>query len=195
MIDKTAVLKKLSKYERKIHSLEEYPGFARAGVLILLFPKNDGLRVILTVRTNSVETHKGQISLPGGMADPQDEDIVSTALRETEEELGISRNAVEILGLIDDRQTPSKFIVTPVVGYANAMPEIKPNSSEVAQVFDAPLSLFADLAHARSEERTINFADGKTWTGKIWYFDYEGRTIWGATAFILMNLVEIVLGK
>ena len=153
---------------------------------MLLFPSQDGLSVLLTVRTEEVESHKGQISLPGGMMDKGDRDIVETALRESAEEIGLKTEGVEILGLLDDTVVPSRFIITPVVGYVSSKPLVKPSEVEVAEVFDVPLVFFADDKNCRREEREVK---GRRFP--VWLYDYRGKAIWGATAAILRNLVKL----
>jgi 8-oxo-dGTP pyrophosphatase MutT (NUDIX family) len=158
-------------------------GYARAAVLVPIVAEAGDLHLLLTVRTEDVETHKGQIAFPGGTVDPLDTDIVHTALRETEEEVGV--NAVEVVGILEDLVTPTRFVITPVVGLLHAKPDIIPNPWEVAEVFFVPLSFFADPEHARSESRMVN---GSVHT--VWLYDYEGRTIWGATAAIIRSLLK-----
>jgi 8-oxo-dGTP pyrophosphatase MutT (NUDIX family) len=181
-----SIKKSLDKHTRKEVALSDFPGFRRAGVLILLFPSQDGLSVLLTVRTDEVESHKGQVSLPGGMMDKKDKDIVETALRESTEEIGLEAGSVEILGLLDDTVVPSLFIITPVVGYVQSKPVVKPSEVEVAEIFDAPLNLFTDEKCVRREDRVI-----KGQRFPVWFYNYEGKVIWGATAAILRNLARV----
>lgn len=183
----TEIKAALPLHKRKILTTADFPGFRHAAVLILLFPKDEGLSVLLTVRTDSVETHKGQISCPGGMTDPGDADAIDTALRETEEELGIPRASIEILGQVDDAFTPAGFIITPVVGYANELPKWTASAAEVKEVIDAPLSLFVNRATARREFRSVGSI-----SGYIWFFNHGEHLIWGATAGMIVNLVETV---
>ena len=181
-----SIKKSLDNHTRKEIPLSDFPGFRRAGVLIILFPSQDGLSVLLTVRTEEVESHKGQVSLPGGMMDKGDKDIIETALRESTEEIGLEAACVEILGLLDDTVVPSQFIITPVVGYITSKPLAKPSEDEVAEIFDVPLSFFTDEKCVRREDRVI-----KGRRIPLWFYDYEGKVIWGATAAILRNLAKI----
>src|ERR1043166_761974 len=126
------ILSALALHKRRQYAENEFPGFAKAAVLIPIFPTAEGLSVLFTVRTNEVETHKGQISFPGGMNDPSDADAVQTALRETEEEIGIMKNEVQVIGTLDDHPVPSRFIITPVVGFLKKRPHYTPNPKEVA---------------------------------------------------------------
>ena len=121
--------------------------------------------------------------------DKTDTDLTQTALRETEEELGISREHFEILGISDDQATPTKFIITPVVGYLRDYPEMHISRNEVAEVFDVPLSVFLEKKHASTKKREFQ---GKLYD--VWYFNYGKHLIWGATAMILVNFAEIVAG-
>lgn len=184
---KESIKRSLENHTREEFALSDFPGFRRAGVLILLFPSQDGLSVILTVRTQEVESHKGQVSLPGGIMDAKDSDIIETALRESGEEIGLETERVEVLGLLDDTLVPSKSIITPVVGYVNSKPLANPSEVEVAEVFDVPLAFFADDENGRREERELN---GRRFA--LWFYEYKGKVIWGATAGILRNLAKLL---
>jgi 8-oxo-dGTP pyrophosphatase MutT (NUDIX family) len=156
----------------------------RAGVLVPLFVKNGKLSVILTQRTEDVEHHKGQVSFPGGAMDKEDPSIVDTALRETWEEIGLPRDSVEVLGLLNDFCTPSGFCITPVVGLLPPNPSYVLNKTEVAEVFDVPLSFFLDPRNERTEkhirfDKMIN----------VYFYNYGTYEIWGATAEMLRNFL------
>lgn len=159
-------------------------GFHRAGVLVPLIVSRGGTDLLFTRRTDHVETHKGQISFPGGMIDDRDVDIVQTALRETEEELGIGPSHVEIRGALDDLAVPSGFIITPVVGILGALPPLKPNPKEVAEAFTVPVGFFCDPANGRSELR--EFQGGRR---EVWFYQHGEHNIWGATAMIVRSLL------
>jgi 8-oxo-dGTP pyrophosphatase MutT (NUDIX family) len=161
------------------------PGFRRAGVVVPLLEADGGIELLFTMRTQSVETHKGQISFPGGMADPGDKDITATALREMEEEIGIHPSRIEVLGLLDDLSTPSGFLITPTVGVLESMPELTLSSSEVEEAFLVPLSFFLDIRNARSELRTV---DGRQ--RQVWFYHFGEKVIWGATAHIVRTLLS-----
>ncbi len=173
-------------YKRIEISREQNSDFSRAAVLIPLFPMNDELSVLFTVRTHDVETHKGQISFPGGMRDETDGDAIHTALRETEEELGINPKHIEVIGILDDLSTPTGFIITPAVGCLQKKPRLMLNTSEVAEVFSAPLSFFLDEKNGRWEKRERNGSQTR-----VWFYQYEKYLIWGATAAIIRNLAEV----
>jgi 8-oxo-dGTP pyrophosphatase MutT (NUDIX family) len=176
----------LQRYKRKEFSPSDFPGFHRAGVLVPLLPTLDGVSVLLTVRTDSVETHKGQISFPGGMMDKRDKDAIDTALRESTEEIGLKSEDVEVLGLLDDTVVPSRFIITPVVGHIHTKPLGKRSEIEVAEVFEVPLAFFADDRNCERQERKV---DGRRFP--LWFYHYNGKMIWGATAGVLRNLLAV----
>lgn len=160
-------------------------GLRPAAVLVPLLVGHGPAMVVLTRRTDDVETHKGQISFPGGMEDRSDTDPVHTALREAREELGIPPSLVRPIALLDEIATPSGFLITPVVGVLRSRPAFRLNPEEVAEVFLVPLSLFADSRRCRAEYRTLNRV-----RRRVWFYDIKGRTIWGATAWIARRLVE-----
>ena len=160
-------------------------GYHLAGVLVPLFIGPGTVEVVLTKRTEDVETHKGQISFPGGMVEEADGDIQTTALREAEEELAIPFSSVEMVGLLDDLATPTGFIITPVVGILKSGTHFVPNPLEVAEVFSVPLGFFADPAKGRSERRIIQGSERE-----IWYYEHGHHVIWGATAMIIRSLLQ-----
>ncbi len=166
------------------------PGLRRAAVLLALLSHGGEVRVLLTRRTEQVEHHKGQISLPGGEADPSDAGPVETALRETEEELGIPRTAVQVLGILDDVLTVvSGFVITPVVGIIPQPADLRVNAAEIAEVLAVPLAVFTDPQALRVERRV---RDGQ-WVDVLFY-RYGPHEIWGATARILKSFVDAVFG-
>lgn len=160
-------------------------GYYHAAVLVPLIIERGTFQFLLTKRTDLVETHKGQVSFPGGMVDASDTDIIQTALREAQEEIGLPSAAVEPLGLLDDMATPTGFIITPVVGIIHSLPPLIPNSDEVAEVFCVPLEFFAAPDAGRSERREVG---GTCYD--IWFYDFGERLIWGATAMITRSLLK-----
>jgi 8-oxo-dGTP pyrophosphatase MutT (NUDIX family) len=158
------------------------PGYSPAAVLVPVLLDADAPELLFTKRTDDVETHKGQVSFPGGVCDDTDAGPVDTALRETEEELGIPRSLVEVVGCLPELKTPTGFSITPVVGLLSALPRLTPSAAEVAAVFRAPLALFAG---GRSEMRMV---DGVA--REVWFYDHHGTVIWGATAAIARTLHE-----
>ena len=167
--------------ERNVLSID---GFYRAGVLVPVILRGEETDLLFTRRTDHVETHKGQISFPGGMTDAGDADIIQTSLREAEEELGIGPSLVDVRGILDDLAVPSGFIITPVVGTLRGLPLLRPNPGEVAEAFTVPLGFFCNPGSGRSELR--DFRGGKR---EVWFYQYAEHTIWGATAMIVRSLL------
>jgi 8-oxo-dGTP pyrophosphatase MutT (NUDIX family) len=153
-------------------------------VLVPLILGAGGADLLFTRRTDHVETHKGQISFPGGMVEEGDKDIVHTALREAEEELGIGAKLIDIRGILDDLAVPSGFIITPVVGILDALPVLTPNPQEVAEAFTVPLAFFCNPANGRSELR-----DYRGERREVWSYEHGEHIIWGATAMIVRSLL------
>jgi len=167
------------------------PRQRRAAVLLPLYRDGDETYALFTKRTEAVEHHKGQISLPGGAEDKGDSGPLDTALRETEEELGVPRDQIRILGALDDVYTVvSGFVITPFVGVIPHPVPLRVNPDEIAEVLSVPLSTFRDLTKLRIEER--DRAPGERIQV---YFYYHGRhEIWGATARIMKGFIEAVFG-
>lgn len=160
-----------------------------AAVLVLVYPRDGDEHVLLTVRTELVEHHKGQISLPGGAVDESDADLESTALRETFEEVGIVPDEVEVLGRLDDILTVSRYRVTPVVGVLDNAPHgFTPSPFEVAEVLEVPLIHLLDPANYIEERRDRNgiltVSPG---------YEFEGHRVWGATAKILYGFLGLLV--
>jgi 8-oxo-dGTP pyrophosphatase MutT (NUDIX family) len=160
------------------------PKLIPAGVLVPLFEKNGELHVVLTQRADEVEYHKGQISFPGGVMDETDTSILETALRETEEEIGLSKEFVEVLGMLSDFHTPSGFRITPIVSFLSSVPSFSMNTAEVTEVFDVPLVFFLDTRNERVEQHD-HF--GKI--VNVYFYRYGQYEIWGATAAILRSFL------
>lgn len=160
----------------------------RGGVLILFYAKDNEVHIPLMERQDYDGTHSGQISLPGGKIEKQDRSIVQTALRETEEEIGVERQKVEVLGTLSDLYIPpSNFRVTPVVGFIEEMPSFVLDSREVKSLIETPLSR---IVHPEYRKWTqLNVRNYRLHTP---YFDIEDRVVWGATAMILSELAEII---
>jgi 8-oxo-dGTP pyrophosphatase MutT (NUDIX family) len=155
--------------------------------LLLLHPGPHGPELLFTRRTQDVLTHKGQISFPGGSQDPGDADLLATALRETQEEVGIPAEAIEILGELDDTLTAaSYFLVTPFVGlYRGGLDALRPEPREVAQVLSVPLAALRDPRILREESFEV---DGRP--QPVYFYQHGPDVIWGATARILHGLLE-----
>ena len=158
-----------------------------AAVLVPLVNRSDGLTAMLTRRTGHLLHHAGQISFPGGHVDPGDETPEETALRETEEETGLDRRHVEIIGRLDQYLTRTGFSITPVVALVEPPFELSPDPNEVEEVFEVPLAFLLDPANHQRHSRQF---EGRS---RVFYaMPYEGYFIWGATAGMLINLYEVL---
>jgi 8-oxo-dGTP pyrophosphatase MutT (NUDIX family) len=141
-------------------------------------------RLVLTVRNDSLQSHAGQVAFPGGRSDPDDADAVATALRESEEEIGLARHWVTPLGFLDRFETISGYTVTPVVARVAASALLRPAPAEVAEVFEVPLEFFLEPANLR--RYTMEFRGHRR---PMVEFVHGGHRIWGATAAMLLNLL------
>jgi 8-oxo-dGTP pyrophosphatase MutT (NUDIX family) len=142
-------------------------------------------RLVLTVRTDHLQDHAGQVAFPGGRTDPGDADAIATALRESEEEIGLERRLVTPLGFLDRFETISGYNVTPVVARIDPDARLYPAPSEVAEVFEVPLSFFLEPQNLK--RYTMDFRGHRR---DMVEFVHGGHRIWGATAAILYNLLQ-----
>jgi 8-oxo-dGTP pyrophosphatase MutT (NUDIX family) len=156
-----------------------------AAVLVPIVARADGLSILFTRRTEQLAQHAGQISFPGGGVDAGDHDAVATALRETQEEVGIDPAQMRPFGYLDCLETVSGFCVTPVVADLDANYRALPNPHEVAEVFEVPLAFFLDPASLR--RRRVDYRGRPR---DIFEFLHGDKNIWGVTAAILLSLVR-----
>lgn len=159
-----------------------------AAVLVPLYQSEGEWHVLLTERSNTVEHHKGQVAFPGGRVDVGDTSRVETALREAEEEVGLKPGHVTVLGQLDELLTTSQYRITPVVG---AFPWPYPfvlSAAEVVETFGVPLRWLADPAHLEVRQRAQPVVGLPL---QVYYFRYPNHTIWGVTARIILNLLEV----
>ncbi len=154
-----------------------------AGVLIPIIEREDALDVLLTVRSPGLKHHAGQISFPGGRMEPQDAGIVDTALRETEEEVGIPAAKVEIAGFLEPMATVTGYAVTPVIGLVQPAVELTLDPAEVDEVFEVPLAFLLDSANEEQGERDVRGT-----RVPVVSFTWAQYRIWGATASMLVAL-------
>lgn len=157
----------------------------QAAVLLLLYPDASDLRLPLTVRSDRLPSHRGEVSLPGGAIDPGEDGPISAALREAHEELGVPPEAVTVWGTLSPLYIPpSNYQVTPVVGLIDPAPALRPNDSEVSAVITVTVRELLDPALVREEQWTLRGAEVR-----VPFFAIAGHKVWGATAIVLSEFV------
>ena len=183
------IRQRLAAYEPRL--LPETGG-KRAAVLVPLYQHLDELHVVFTKRTDLVQSHKGEISFPGGARDPEDPDLIATALREAEEEIGLRSEHIEIIGQLDDIVTISDYHVSVYVGRLHSHPAPyvwQPQASEVAEVLEVP------LPHLRSVECLVEVPRQRNGVLEIMEgFLWNEHIIWGATGRMLRNFLNVTEG-
>lgn len=161
-----------------------------AAVLVPMVLRDGCVNVLFTHRTEHLAAHAGQISFPGGRVEAHDVSRADTALRETEEEIGLARAHVRVLGTLPEYLLPSGFRITPVVGWIHAPFDTAPDPYEVADIFEAPLAHFLDVGRYQRHQYHFN--------GRHRHYvaiPYEGRYIWGATAGMLLLLARMLVQR
>lgn len=161
-----------------------------AAVLVALVDRPDGFTVMLTQRTDNLRDHAGQISFPGGKIEAHDADPIATALREAEEEVGLPPQMVDVVGALDRYVTRTGFTVTPVVGFVSPPFTVNPDPFEVAEVFEVPLRHFLTPGNRQRHSYEIH---GQT--RHYYAMPYNDYYIWGATAGMLVNLVDVLMAE
>jgi len=168
---------------------EPHPEPTPAAVLVPLVEREHGFTVLLTERAAHLNDHAGQVAFPGGRAEPEDGSPEETALRETEEEIGLARHFVDVAGMLDLYVTVTGYAVTPVVGFVTPGFELTPDRHEVAEIIEVPLAFLMDAKYHKRGARS--------WNNGVRHFlaiPYEGHYIWGATAGMLLNLYRRLNG-
>lgn len=176
---KKFIKEKLSAREKRSIS---FPGYKKSAVMMLFMEKNGSPHVILTLRTDKVSTHKGQVSFPGGGYDSSDRSFLDTALRETMEEIGVRPEQIDVLGEFDEYISIMGYHVYVFAGSLNCTPEYVICRDEIEEMLEVPFSLFYDEAFTKCEK--INH-QGRDYD--VYYYDYGHATIWGLTARILTD--------
>lgn len=167
-----------------------HPGpLTPAAVLVPLVDRSEGMTVLLTQRTAHLNDHAGQVSFPGGRIEPQDASAEAAALREAFEEVGLPPEKVEPVGRLDDYETRTGFLVYPIVGIVTPPFPVKPDPFEVADVFEVPLDFILDRRNHRRESRLF-----KGRQRQFYVLPYDKHYIWGATASMLVNLCDVLVG-
>ncbi len=160
----------------------------QAAVLIPLVVHEAGIRVMLTERAAHLRDHAGQISFPGGRIESWDASPVAAALRETQEETGLTDDYIEVLGSLPDYVTTTGYSVTPVAALVRPGFVLKPDAFEVADIFEVPLAFLTDPANHRLHQATL--PDGQQ--RQFYSMPWQGRFIWGATAAMLRNFYHLL---
>ncbi|NKB48115.1 MAG: CoA pyrophosphatase [Alphaproteobacteria bacterium] len=166
------------------------PPLVPAAVLVPLVERDEGYTVLLTQRAADLSKHAGQISFPGGRIEDDDPSPELAALREAEEEIGLTADYVDVIGDLDIYEVRTGFEVFPIVGLVRPGFDLTLDQGEVADVFEVPLSFVLDPGNHHRQ--------GRTFYGKMRYFyvlPFEDRYIWGATAGMLINLYEVLSGE
>lgn len=159
----------------------------KAGVLLLFYPSKGRLYLVLTRRTEQVDFHKGQISLPGGRQEPG-ESLEQAALREAQEELEIDPETIQILGRLTPLYIPpSNYCIYPVVALSERRPDFRPEAREVAEVLEIPVEHLLDPQNVHRERWIIRGVDVE-----VPFYSFKEHKIWGATAMVLAELVDIL---
>ena len=160
----------------------------QSAVLVPLFDKSGECSMLFTQRSNKVAYHKGQISFPGGAHSEADSGLLDTALRESWEEIGLKPEDIIVVGELDDLPTvTSSFIISPFVAIIPYPYTFVPNPNEIADIFDVPVSALMDKANFK-EEFTISEGEPSS----AYSYEYDGRVIWGATARIVKQFLDVV---
>ena len=162
-------------------------GLMPSAVMVLLYPKGGEYCILLNKRSEQVEHHKGEISFPGGARDPEDRDSLETALRETEEEMGINRGDITVIGEMDEVVTRSNFLINVFTGTIKYPYPFKPSAIEIAEVLEFPVSALIDPANRRTETR---WDDGHPATS--YSYVHQEHVVFGATARILQSCIDIL---
>ncbi|MCL1833617.1 MAG: CoA pyrophosphatase [Leptospirales bacterium] len=176
---KKSISERLSNRKKRSVENSEYK---KAAVLIIFMEKENAPYVLLTLRTDRVSTHKGQVSFPGGGFDSSDNSMLDTALRETMEEVGIDPGEIEIIGEFDEYISIMGFHVYTFVGALNSAQKYNPSKDEIDLIFEAPFSIFYNEEYTKCEK--VNYS-GRDYD--VYYYDYNNITIWGLTARILTD--------
>lgn len=170
------------------------PYFTPSAILFTIIPHEERpFDLVIIHRTNRGTRHRGEMSFPGGQVDPTDTSRIHTALRECEEEIGVKKENIHLLGCLNDFPTMTKYVITPVIGYISKNERLVRQEREVREILKIPITFFVNKRSFR--EQPIDIGSRKF---PIFYFNYKANgkkyTIWGATAFMIANFIHTVYG-
>lgn len=176
-------LKQILAQREKQHIVD--PNRVSAAVLVPIYEKDGQYHILFIKRTEWVEKHKGEISFPGGGYEDHDGTLLNTALRESAEEINLKPDDVEILGELDDEvSVKTNYIITPFLAFIPWPYELEADGHETEAIIEAPIPALMDIGYSRQES-----IDSETVT--VYYYNYQGRVIWGATARVLTKFLDI----
>ena len=178
------VLQRIQSYSPSALAL---PPHAREAAVLMPLTRSENPELILTLRAQGLSTHAGEVAFPGGWRDPEDRDLIRTALREAHEEVGLAPGLVEVVGPLSEVVSRHGIKVTPYVGFVPDYVEYRANEAEIDSVFSVPLDFFAN--DPRDITHRIDYL-GRTWYVPSYHFG--GYKIWGLTAVMLVELVNLV---
>jgi 8-oxo-dGTP pyrophosphatase MutT (NUDIX family) len=178
------IKKMLSSRKRRVI---EHPPFSHAAVLVPLFQKGGDCHLLFTKRSEQVKYHKSEISFPGGVVDEEDRELINTALREAHEEIGLKESDIQVIGLLDDIVTITEFIVTPIVGLFPYPYPFRVSEVEIAELIEVPLSFLLNK-ECLSEKTILRGGQDEV----VYAYQYGEHIIWGATARILNQFLDLI---
>ncbi len=181
-------------FEERMQTLAAPPTARKACTMMLLFPKNQEWHIVLTERTstNTNDRHSGQMSFPGGQLDPSDDSLLACALRETQEEIGISPHHINVIGQMTDLYIPiSNFHVFPFLAWMDTPPQYLQQMTEVHQIIETPLSILSNPINRKTMPMSMTIR-GEHYERDVPYYDVYGKKVWGATALMLSELLELI---
>ena len=175
---------KLRQLESSSHEYRYHSTLKKAAVLIAIIDDNKELKVLLTKRAAHLRHHGGQVSFPGGKNEPEDINLIATALREAQEEIGLSPNKVKVIGQLHPYQTISGYLVTPIIALIPNNQTYTKDENEVSEIFQVPLQHFLEI---KNHQLTV-YHQGKP--HQVPFMPYNQYNIWGATAAMLKDLAR-----
>jgi 8-oxo-dGTP pyrophosphatase MutT (NUDIX family) len=181
-------------FEERMQTLAAPPTARKACTMMLLFPKNQAWHIVLIERTstNANDRHSGQMSFPGGQLDPSDDSLLACALRETQEEIGVSPHHINVIGQMTDLYIPvSNFHVFPFLAWTDAPPQYNPQITEVQEIIETPLSILSHPDNRKTMPMSMTIR-GERYERDVPYYDVYGKKVWGATALMLSELMALI---